>query len=140
MSPTIAEMSIADYDDVMSFWRDQEGLGLNDSDSRGQIAAFLERNRGMSYVIRDQGRVVAAVLCGHDGRRGSLHHLAVAPSHRKRGLGRLLVQRCLDRLREEGIQKCNIFLFATNEEGQRFWRAIGYRERGDLKLLQRVID
>ncbi|HEX2971148.1 MAG TPA: GNAT family N-acetyltransferase [Tepidisphaeraceae bacterium] len=140
MSPTIAEMSIADYDEVMSFWRDQEGLGLNDSDSRGQIAAFLERNRGMSYVIRDQGCVVAAVLCGHDGRRGSLHHLAVASSHRKRGLGRLLVQRCLDRLREEGIQKCNIFLFATNEEGQQFWRAIGYRERGDLRLLQRVID
>jgi ribosomal protein S18 acetylase RimI-like enzyme len=134
----ITEMSIADYDDVLNFWRGQQGIGLNESDSRERIALYLGRNPGMSFVIRDGGQVIAAVLCGHDGRRGYLHHLAVAPAHRKRGVGRLLVDRCIERLRAEGIQKCNIFLFATNEDGQQFWNAVGYRERSDLKILQRT--
>lgn len=135
----MTEMSIADYDEVLLFWRGQRGIGLNESDSPERIASFLRRNPGMSFVVREAGQVIAAVLCGHDGRRGYLHHLAVAASHRKRGVGRLLVERCIDRLRAEGIQKCNIFLFATNEDGQQFWTAVGYRERSDLKILQRTM-
>ena len=140
MSHDITEMTMADYDDVIAFWRQQEGMGLNDADGREHIAAFLRRNPGMSVIARDHGRIIAAVLCGHDGRRGTLNHLAVARSHRNRGLGRTIVQRCLDRLRDEGILKCGIFLFSNNKEGERFWLTTGWFERSDLKLLQQEID
>ena len=71
------------------------------------------------------GTVIAAVLCGHDGRRGYLHHLAVDAGHRRQGLGRALVERCLARLAVAGIPKCNIFLFNDNAEGRRFWESSG---------------
>ncbi|MCY2951926.1 MAG: GNAT family N-acetyltransferase [Planctomycetota bacterium] len=140
MPHDITEMTMADYDAVFAFWRQQEGIGLNDADGREHIAAFLRRNPGMSFIARERGRIIAAVLCGHDGRRGTLHHLAVAPSHRNRGLGRTIVQRCLDRLRDEGILKCGIFVFSNNKEGERFWLTTGWFERSDLKLLQQEID
>ena len=94
----------------------------------------------MSFIARDGGQLVAAVLCGHDGRRGTLHHLAVATSHRNQGLGKALVERCLGRLRDAGIRKCGILLFANNAEGERFWRATSWFERSDLKLFQQEID
>jgi len=57
----ISEMAMEDYDQVVEFWRAQEGLGLNESDSREHIARYLERNPGMSFVARDGGQVVGFV-------------------------------------------------------------------------------
>ena len=131
---------VKDYDAVIALWRRTEGVGLNESDTRRAIAAFLQRNPRLSFVVEKGGRIIGAVLCGHDGRRGYLHHLAVAESHRGQGLGRLLVDRCLARLREDGIDKCNIFLFADNQEGRKFWETIGWKERGDLLMMQRVLS
>jgi N-acetylglutamate synthase len=90
----------------------------------------------MSFVARDQGRGVGAVFCGHDGRRGYLHHLAVAGSHRGQGIGKSLVRRCLKSLSHAGIIKCNVFLFDCNTAGVGFWQSAGSELRNDLKLLQ----
>jgi ribosomal protein S18 acetylase RimI-like enzyme len=130
-------MSMADYDEVLCLWRNAEGVGLNESDTRPAIANYLRRNRGMSFVAREGGTLVGAILCGHDGRRGYLNHLAVAPSHRRLGLGTKLVAACLARLKRLGILKCNLFLFADNARGERFWRANGWKKRLDLCLVQK---
>jgi N-acetylglutamate synthase len=135
----IQPMSISDYDQVLAFWRAQEGIGLNKSDERQPLADFLERNPGMSFIVRDASNVIAAVLCGHDGRRGYIHHLAVAPAHRNRGLGRMLVHRCLDTLKQHRIAKCNVFVYTANHDGQGFWESLGYRNRTDLEIMQRII-
>lgn len=72
------------------------------------------------------GRVVGAVLCGHDGRRGHLHHLAVTRSLRRTGIGAALVAHCFARLAEARIPKCNIFLYPDNTQGETFWRHAGW--------------
>lgn len=137
MSPQPSILTMPDYDEVVAFWREMDGVGLNESDERGPMAAFLARNPGLSLVLRHEGAVIGAVLCGHDGRRGYLHHLAVSPQARGQGLGRLLVERCLANLAELGITKCNVFLFADNREGERFWVAMGFAARVDLRVMQR---
>jgi putative acetyltransferase len=128
---------VADYEPVFALWKQTEGIGLNESDSRAAVGSYLRRNLGLSLVATAGGRIVGAVLCGHDGRRGYLHHLAVARRWRRGGIGRRLVSACLDRLRTEGIPKCNLFLFASNRAGKAFWRRLGWNVRGDLRLVQR---
>ncbi|KKK77844.1 hypothetical protein LCGC14_2849520, partial [marine sediment metagenome] len=95
---------------------------------------------GLSFVARDADRVVGAVLCGQDGRRGYLHHLTVAPSHRGGGLGRTLCGRCLDALRVVGIEKCHVFVFADNHDAIAFWRAAGWQRRTDLVMFSMSTD
>jgi len=139
MSVSIQPFRIEDYDAVVAFWGSQEGVGLNESDTREAIHLFLDRNRGMSFVVRDAGTVVGAALCGTDGRRGYLHHVAIAKEYRGKGWGRRLVEICLGELKKCGISRCNIFLFTDNVEGEAFWKKIGYRVRVDLKVMQRVL-
>jgi ribosomal protein S18 acetylase RimI-like enzyme len=139
MNIEITEFTPRDCDEVLAFWRRQEGVGLNESDTPAAITSYLHRNPGMSLIAREGDQVVAAVLCGHEGRRGYLHHLAVASSHRRRGIGRRLVEHCLDRLLHEGIPKCNIFLFTENSEGEEFWKALGFTNRSHLKVMQRTV-
>ena len=137
MTRVIAEMTAADYDAAFALWQQTEGIGLSAADSREGIDAYLARNPGLSLVAREDGRLVGTCLCGHDGRRGYLHHLAIVPTHRDRGLGRRLVQSCLERLAALGIDTCHAFLRADNSAGLAFWRAVGWQERMDVKLVSK---
>ena len=130
-------MSESDLPAVLTFWRDTPGVGLNDGDTPAGLRVYLDRNPGLSLVARHDSQIVGAVLCGHDGRRGYLNHLAVLPEYRNQGLGRSLVDRCLAALASLGILKCNIFLYTDNGSGEQFWNRCGWSEREDLKVLQR---
>lgn len=134
---TLRPLTVSDYDAVRALWEQSEGVGLSESDTRDAIAAYLVRNPALSLVaVSPLGEIAGAVLCGHDGRRGYLHHLAVNRAQRGQGLGRRLVHECLARLRVEGVTKSNIFLFATNAAGRGFWLHEGWAVRDDLVVLQ----
>lgn len=133
----LRELAMPDYEEVLSLWKSTEGVGLSSSDSREGIASFLDRNPGLSRVAVDaQNKILGTLLCGHDGRRGYLHHLAVADSARRSGIGRALVEAALADLRRLGIAKCNLFLIADNETGGAYWRRLGWKFREDLVVVQ----
>jgi N-acetylglutamate synthase len=140
MSGQLHAMCESDFAGVLRLWQQTEGIGLNESDTPAQLSSCLRRNPGMSFVARDGGKIVGAVLCGHDGRCGYLHHLAVAKSHRRRGLGRKLVEMCLARLAEIEIQKCKIFRYANNADGEGFWNRNGWLNQNDLCVMQSVLN
>lgn len=135
----IRPFGIEDYQGVIALWKSSAGIGLNEADEPEPLRAYLERNPGMSLVVECENRIIGAVLCGHDGRRGYLHHLAVAEECRGRGIGGSIVEQCLDRLREIGIKKCHIFVYPDNESGLKFWHGRGFAARGDIQLCSRDI-
>ena len=131
----IVPLRIEDYDDAVGLWHAVEGLQLRTVDSRDGIARYLERNPGCSFAARVRGVLVGTALCGHDGRRGYLHHLAVAPEHRRHGIGTALVESCLDALERRDIAKCLAFVIADNESGLSFWARAGWERRRDLAVV-----
>ena len=136
----VRPMVIGDFDQVVELWRSTEGIGMSDSDSPEAIADFLSRNPNLSLTARlESGRLVGAVLCGHDGRRGYLYHLAVTRDFRHQGIAKALLDRCLAGLRALGIQKCSIFVYENNSDGQAFWTHNGWKRRADLCILQRPL-
>ncbi len=133
LSPT----TTYDLESVLTLWAQTDGVGLNESDTPEQLRAYLDRNPGLSLVLRDGVQLIGAILCGHDGRRGYLHHLTIMPEFRGLDLGRQMVETCLRALGSMGILKCNVFLYSDNEPGQQFWSRSGWVDRDDLKVLQR---
>ena len=131
---------IRDYHDAYHFWDKSENLGLSGADSREGIKKYLKRNPGLSLIVRDRGAIVGTVLCGHDGRRGYLHHLAVASEYRGKGIGRSLVNTCLDALKAQDIRKCHIFIFQENRAGMDFWHSISWVKREDVEIYSHDID
>jgi ribosomal protein S18 acetylase RimI-like enzyme len=139
MAFQIKPMEQADIAGAIKLWKQTEGIGLDDdSDTPEKIAAYLKRNPESSFVAYKGTELVGAVLSGHDGRRGYLHHLAVKKEYRKQGLGGELVNSCLKALKKIGIPKCNIFLFETNQAGRAFWLKSKWNARPDLAILQKL--
>jgi ribosomal protein S18 acetylase RimI-like enzyme len=139
MSILLREFSMHDYEAAYTLWSASEGIGLSDADRRENIERFLSHNPGLSAVAVEDGALVGALLCGTDGRRGYLHHLAVAGGRRRKGVGRALVDRCLGALGGAGVRKCHIFVIADNLEGKRFWQRIGWEERTTLLVMSRDV-
>lgn len=125
-------MTIDDYDEVLALLRATRGVSVRAADSRDAIARYLARNPRLSLVAQNEEQLVGCVFAGHDGRRGSLHHLAVRDSHRRVGVGRLLVTSALDGLQRAGIEKTLIDVFADNVDAIAFWNELGWEQREDL--------
>jgi len=123
-----------DIPTARALWQATPGLGLSAADEPQALRAFLARNPATSFVAETAGRLTGTILVGHDGRRGLIHHLAVAEDQRRTGLGRALVEAGLAALRDQGIDKCHLMVFADNAQGARFWTAIGATRRGELDL------
>ncbi|MGO8693722.1 MAG: GNAT family N-acetyltransferase [Rectinemataceae bacterium] len=135
----ITAFSMRDYDEAFSLWSRTPGMSVTASDRRGPIALFLERNPGLSFAARLDSLLVGTALCGSDGRRGYLYHLAVDSGQRRRGLGTRLVDACLGALAAAGIEKCHLFLMHGNELGAAFWSAAGWARRDDLIVYSKPV-
>lgn len=125
----------ADCAAAIDLWRRCEGVRLREADSPQALGRFLARNPGCSFVAAVGEAVVGTALCGHDGRRGFLYHVAVDPERRRSGIGRVLVERCLAALAAEGIDKCHLLVVAGNAAGRAFWERLGWSLREDVELL-----
>lgn len=129
----IRAMEIGDYEQVHNLWMGIKGFAIRSiDDSKEGVERFLRRNPGISVVAEEDGKVVGAILCGHDGRRGCLYHVCVAEDYRLRGIGKAMVVYCMEALSKEQISKVSLIAFTENDIGNAFWKEIGWFQRLDL--------
>ncbi len=126
-------MKPEDYPKVYTLWMSIQGFGIRSlDDSKEGVEKFLKRNPTTSVVAVDKDRVIGAILCGHDGRRGCFYHVCVAKEYRKHGIGKQMASFAIEALKKEGINKVSLIAFKNNEIGNRFWKRVGWTFREDL--------
>lgn len=118
---------------VLDLW--QEAAEPTSTDSAEALTGLLERDPGALIVAEAGNRIVGSVIAGWDGWRGSVYRLAVAPGHRRDGLGRSLLRAAEDRLADLGARRQHAIVVGTNARAVAFWRASGWeRQHGQLRF------
>ncbi|MFC0709019.1 GNAT family N-acetyltransferase [Azorhizophilus paspali] len=131
----IRPIAPADHMALLALWQRTPGLQLRDEDGYEPFCAYLARNPELSLLIELDGRIVASLLVGHDGRRGYLQHLAVDQTCRGRGFARALLDEALARLARLGIGKSHVFVLRDAPLAQTFWSAqVGWERRSDIQV------
>jgi ribosomal protein S18 acetylase RimI-like enzyme len=95
----------------------------------------LEDTDKSVLVADDNGDVVGyayAAVEGYDymalrGPAGVLHDVIVAPEHRGRGVGRLLLEAALEFFRSRGVPRVVLWTAERNEAAQRLFTGMGFR-------------
>ncbi len=129
----IRVMTKEDYPEVYRLWQSIHGFGIRSiDDSKEGVERFLQRNPSTSMVAVYEGRIIGAILCGHDGRRGTFYHVCVQEEYRKRGIGKSMAVACMRALKEEKINKVTLVAFRRNSLGNQFWKGVGWTFRDDL--------
>lgn len=138
---TVRTMTEEDYDGVYALWMSIKGFSMRSlDDSREGVERFLRRNPTTSAVAELDGKIVGAILCGHDGRRGCFYHVCVRDDCRMLGIGKSMVAFCLEELKKEKINKVSLIAFTSNVLGNAFWRSLGWLKRDDLNYYDFVLN
>lgn len=133
-------MSINDYPALFSLWKNTPNMGLRSlDDSKEGIFLFLKRNPNTNFVAYEDNKLIGAILCGNDGRRGYIYHTVVLPEYRKRGIASSLIEMAVNALREEGITRVCLNVMETNEQGKAFWINRGWEKKEFLGFYSKSI-
>lgn len=137
--PTIRRYADGDEDAVVALWQ-ACGLTRAWNDPRRDIARKLADSADGFFVAVVDGRVAGTAMAGYDGHRGWVNYLAVDMSHRRRGVGRALMQHAETWLLARGCPKLNLQLRHGNDDALAFYRRLGYAPDAVVCLGKRLID
>ncbi len=133
---SIKVMNESDIEDALELWKKSFNRGFSEGfDTTESISRYLERNPDLSTVAYVGDQLVGALMCGHDGRRGSIYHTAVYPEYRGMGIGKQMEKRSLDELRSIGITTGFLFINVNNPGSREFWEANDWQVIEDVRYL-----
>jgi ribosomal protein S18 acetylase RimI-like enzyme len=131
---TIRDFRLEDYDAVMALWQAVKlPLKPRGRDSRERI----EKQLGQPTVIflvaeTSAGRIVGTVLATHDGRKGWINRLAVAPALQRAAIGRRLVREAEARLETLGLDIIAALIEDGNLVSMAVFERFGYIKHPEI--------
>lgn len=138
MTMCIRPMAVADTDAVIALWRDCD-LTRPWNDPARDIHRKLALADDLLLVGTVDDRVVGTVMAGYEGHRGWINFLAVDPTERGAGHGRVLMAVAETRLRSLGCPKINLQVRATNPDAIAFYQRIGFTQDDAVSLGKRLV-
>ena len=123
----ITAIEDADVTSVVSLW-ERCGLTRPWNDPVADIALARKGPNSTILLGREDERVVASAMVGHDGHRGWVYYVATDPDRRGKGLGRAIMNAAEDWLRQAGIAKLQLLVRQDNAKASAFYETIGYDE------------
>ena len=137
----IRPMRPDDYEQVHALWLTIQGFGIRSiDDSKEDVLRFIRRNPETSVVAVYDGEIIGTILCGNDGRQGTLYHVCVARHMRRMGIGTQMVGYCMRALRDLKINKVSIVAYTNNDAGNAFWNGIGWKKRRDFNYYDFILN
>ena len=115
----------SDLAQVLALWR-ACNLTIAANDPRKDIERMLAVSLEQFLLGKFEGKVVASVMTGYEGHRGWINYLAVAPSHRRKSYGRLMMAAAEQLLDELGCPKINLQVRSANASVVAFYASLGY--------------
>jgi len=110
---------------VVKLWRDC-GLVVPQNDPIKDIHRKMKIQAKLFLISVSGTKVVGTVMGGYEGHRGWINYLAVDPSHRRLGIGRLLMVAVERKLKNLGCPKINLQIRESNLGVRAFYEKIGF--------------
>ena len=134
----IAPYADSDFDAVVALW-DACGLNVAYNDPASDIARLRRDENAALFVGREKDKLIGSIIIGHDGHRGWIYRLAIAPDRRRQGHARALVRHAEGWLKEQNIRKSQFMIRDSNEAVKNFYVRLGYEVQPRI-VMARWVD
>jgi len=138
MSITIEPAAHGDIEEIDTLWREAFTGDEPRHRAAAAVPAKLAFQPDLFLVAREEGRVIGSVMAGYDGYRGHIYRVAVRKSHRRQGIGALLMRAAEARLRALGCIKINLQIRAGNDAVADFYRGLGYGTEARIDMSKQL--
>ena len=134
----VCELGGGDASLVVALWV-EAGLTRPWNDAAKDFQRALDGTTSAILGIKQDNELVGTVMVGHDGHRGWVYYLAVAPAHHRQGIGSELMCAAEEWLRKMGAVKVQLMIRSENESVLNFYGSVGYGT-SDVKVLSRWLE
>ena len=104
------------------------------SDERRYLKAVQGHADAAVFVAEDDGHVVGRLSLARDPHPSSQHvadlGLMVAAGHRRRGIGKVLLEEAVRWARQSRVRKLELHVFPWNEPALRLYESFGFEREG----------
>ncbi|HUQ24000.1 MAG TPA: GNAT family N-acetyltransferase [Gaiellaceae bacterium] len=104
------------------------------SEERRYLRALKRHPDAAVFVAEDDGAIVGRLSVARDPHAASRHvadlGLMVAASHRRRGIGRALLEQAVAWALDAGVRKLELHVFPWNEPAIRLYEQFGFEREG----------
>ena len=118
----IRTATVADTAGVLELWR-TAGSVATVTDDQDAVRVLMVRDPEALLVAEENGHIVGTVIGGWNGWRGEVDRLAVAPTHRRQGLGTRLLDAAMSSLHDRGARRVACIVVADDGDARGFWDA-----------------
>lgn len=133
----ISEIHIKNYNEVIELWKTCS-IKIEPEDDFVFFEKLIEYPHTKCLICIADNKIIGSVIAATDGRYGYLHHLAVLPEYRGKGIGKMLVESAQDFFKKEyNIKLAIVMVWNSNVEGVAFWESCGYKTYENLNTMAR---
>jgi ribosomal protein S18 acetylase RimI-like enzyme len=123
---TIRVATANDEPRVIALWRASNLVTSYNDPTRDFRFAHSKDGSEVLVGLDAEQTIVGSVMVGHDGHRGWIYYVASDPKHRKKGIGRLMVEAAEQWLKNKGVVKLMLLVRETNTEVVDFYKHLGF--------------
>jgi len=125
---------------VVALWEKVFGYEAPHNKPGLAIDKKLSIDDQLFFVAVVDNEAVGTIMAGYDGHRGWIYSLAVAPSHRRQGIGTQLVAHAERALIGKGCVKINLQILEGNESVVAFYSNLGFAVEKRISMGKRILE
>jgi ribosomal protein S18 acetylase RimI-like enzyme len=141
-----------DLDDLVELNRDVQEMHVgfrpsvfkstSDHDMTPALSEFIDSDCFHTFIAEDNGRAIGYVIAEFRHQKENafkysrdylrIHQIAVAPSHRRKGVATALLNHAQALAEQAGVTRLEIDVYTTNQDAKVFYTAQGFRTFREL--------
>lgn len=137
----IRVLALEDYEVIVSLWK-AAGLPYRPQgrDRKDRMARNMADPRSCYLGAEEDSTLLGVVLATHDGRKGWINRLAVAPSAQRQGGATALVRAAEEKLTAQGIRILACLIERENGPSLSLFASLGYGHEDGIVYLTKRLD
>ncbi len=138
---TIRKMKISDYNDLIKLWN-EAGLPYSSRgrDKKNKISEELKNPSTNILLMKYEHNIIGSIFATHDGRKGWINRLAIAPEFRNNELAIKLITEAENFLIQQGIEIIACLIENWNKQSLKLFQKTGYKKHSDIIYFTKRIN
>ena len=132
-------MKKTDFNSVYGMWKESKLTIDTYANEKKEFEDMISLNPHSCFVAESKEQIIGSAFGTFNGRRAFIYHVAVHPRWQLKGIGKTLLQKIEEKLKQAGLIKVWLMVNTDNLRVKPFYEKCGYEHHMDSILMRKSL-